>query len=163
MRKSVNRLLNFFGFQDMVVNVSKDEINGRISSTSYEIEPLKDHKAFEERSRRTWRMRFSHNHLRITRMIRCLRVLGDEDVARESVAALRKNDPTRRVSERTQMYWDRALTRDIHLPPDEDDENAEGTAWLKDPVTQKQFPNTPTAIPGMEERTVAPLDATITR
>ena len=134
MRRSVNRMLNFFGFQDMEVIASTDEINGRTSSTSYDIRPQEDPQVFRQRSRRTWCMRFNHNHLRITRMIRCLRVLGDDGVARALLTALRRNDPDRHVSERTQMFWDRALTRELHLPPDENDEDAEGTAWLKEPV-----------------------------
>jgi hypothetical protein len=30
------------------------------------------------------------------------------------------------------MYWRRAAERDLHLPPDEEDEDAEGIAWLRE-------------------------------
>jgi hypothetical protein len=30
------------------------------------------------------------------------------------------------------MYWRRAAERDLYLPPDEEGEDAEGIAWLRE-------------------------------
>jgi hypothetical protein len=82
---------------------------------------------------RNWVTRFDHNHLRMTRILRSLRVLGLGDEA----AALHRflstdEEVTDTVSPRSQMYWRRAAERNLHLPPDEEDEDAEGIAWLRE-------------------------------
>jgi hypothetical protein len=82
---------------------------------------------------RNWVTRFDHNHLRMTRILRSLRVLGLEGEA----AALHKflstdEKVTSSVSPRSQMYWRRAAERDLYLPPDEEGEDAEGIAWLRE-------------------------------
>ncbi|KAH7346721.1 opioid growth factor receptor conserved region-domain-containing protein [Rhexocercosporidium sp. MPI-PUGE-AT-0058] len=66
-----------------------------------------------------WDVRFDHNHLRITRIIRCLRVLGLESEAQAFYAALQQYH--RRVSSRSQEYWRRAAERTLNLRPDLDD------------------------------------------
>lgn len=79
-----------------------------------------------------WLTRFNHNHLRITRILRSLRVLGLRDQA-EAFHNFLSTDPdaTKIVGSKSQMYWRRAAERPLHLPPDEDDEDAEGVAWLR--------------------------------
>jgi hypothetical protein len=80
-----------------------------------------------------WVTRFDHNHLRMTRILRSLRVLGLESEAAALHNFLSTDEKvTNSVSPRSQMYWRRAAERDLHLPPDEEDEDAEGIAWLRE-------------------------------
>nr|OQO19574.1 hypothetical protein B0A51_15091 [Rachicladosporium sp. CCFEE 5018] len=80
-----------------------------------------------------WLSRFNHNHLRITRIIRSLRVLGCGDEAAAFWRFLLESDDVKKaVSARSLMYWKRAAERELHLPPDEDDDEAEGVKWLRD-------------------------------
>ena len=82
---------------------------------------------------RNWVTRFDHNHLRMTRILRSLRVLGLGDEAAALHGFLSTDgEVTDTVSPRSQMYWRRAAERDLHLPPDEEDEDAEGIAWLRE-------------------------------
>jgi len=81
---------------------------------------------------RNWVTRYDHNHLRISRILRSLRVLGLPDQAKAFHTFLSTDlDVVRVVSSKSQMYWRRAAERPLHLPPDEDDEDAEGVAWLR--------------------------------
>lgn len=86
---------------------------------------------FERLASQTWLTRMDHNHLRITRIIRCLRILYLEEVAEAFFDALKANSGNR-VSPRSVMYWQRAATRPLHLPPSEDDEGADGISWLRE-------------------------------
>lgn len=63
-----------------------------------------------------WDTRFDHNHLRITRIIRCLRVLGFEDEAKAFHKTLEAT--TTRVSSRSREFWRRAAERALNLRPD---------------------------------------------
>lgn len=82
---------------------------------------------------RNWVTRFDHNHLRMTRILRSLRVLGLGDEAAALHGFLSTDEEvTGTVSPRSQMYWRRAAERDLRLPPDEEDEDAEGIAWLRE-------------------------------
>ncbi|KAK0103597.1 hypothetical protein ONS95_005609 [Cadophora gregata] len=71
-----------------------------------------------------WDVRFDHNHLRITRIIRCLRVLGLEDEAQAFYDALEQN--ALRVSARSREYWRRAARRTLNLRPDLEDRQIDG-------------------------------------
>ncbi|PBP18237.1 hypothetical protein BUE80_DR011053 [Diplocarpon rosae] len=70
-----------------------------------------------------WDVRFDHNHLRITRIIRCLRVLGLEDEAQAFRAAL--EEATVKASSRSREYWRRAAERALNLRPDLEDRDIE--------------------------------------
>lgn len=85
---------------------------------------------FEQRSRLTWRKRFDHNHLRITRMIRCLRILGLKTLAAAFFHALTTSCEDGEVSARTLSFWKRAAERPLHLAP-EDNDDAPGISWLR--------------------------------
>jgi hypothetical protein len=78
---------------------------------------------------RNWAVRFDHNHLRITRILRCLRVLGLQTECDAFFEALKNvyNDPAINISDRTFMYWTRAVTRPLHIAPDDDEID-----WLKE-------------------------------
>ena len=94
LRASLLRMLEFYGFE------MKDGA----------IVPAED---FEERAR-NWLTPANHNHLRLTRMIRSLRVLGleEEGIALwEALDAIYATDAGRNtVSERTYKFWTRAGT-----------------------------------------------------
>ncbi|KAH8728036.1 opioid growth factor receptor conserved region-domain-containing protein [Phaeosphaeriaceae sp. PMI808] len=74
------------------------------------------------RSFRTWAVRFDHNHLRITRILRCLRVLGLQTESDAFFTALKHvyNDPDIIISARSLMYWQRATTLPLYIAPDDD-------------------------------------------
>ncbi|KAF1914525.1 opioid growth factor receptor conserved region-domain-containing protein [Ampelomyces quisqualis] len=77
----------------------------------------------------TWAVRFDHNHLRITRILRCLRILGLQSECDAFFEALKLvyNDPSFNISERTMSYWTRAVTRPLYIAPDDD-----RIEWLKE-------------------------------
>lgn len=89
---------------------------------------------FSRRARASWLTGMDHNHLRLTRIIRSLRVLGLEALGVDLWRALTETDEGRRVSGRTRIFWKRAAVRELYLPPSEGDENAEGVKWLKEEV-----------------------------
>lgn len=80
------------------------------------------------RSFNGWAVRFDHNHLRITRILRCLRILGLQTECDAFYAALKEvyEDPMFKISDRSMQYWTRAVTRPLYIAPD--DERIE---WLK--------------------------------
>ncbi|KAJ4315997.1 hypothetical protein N0V94_005689 [Neodidymelliopsis sp. IMI 364377] len=84
---------------------------------------------------RNWCVRFDHNHLRITRILRCLRVLGLQTECDAFYAALKSvhDDPSISISDRTMMYWTRAVRRPLYLAPD--DEEIE---WLREWEVQEE-------------------------
>ena len=63
-----------------------------------------------------WDVRMDHNHLRITRIIRSLRVLGLEDEAHAFRAAL--EEYTTNTGNRSREFWRRAAQRSLNLRPD---------------------------------------------
>lgn len=67
---------------------------------------------------------------------RSLRILGLEPLALAFRKALTKHDTGYAVGKRSLTYWDRAAFRPLHLPPDEENENATGVAWLRDVVPE---------------------------
>jgi len=86
---------------------------------------------------RNWLHRFDHNHLRITRIIRSLRILGLEDEARAFYDALLLVCGGEEVSKKSLLYWERAVTRPLNIAPEVDDElvpdnEAIGKAFLRE-------------------------------
>ncbi|PBP19132.1 hypothetical protein BUE80_DR010063 [Diplocarpon rosae] len=71
-----------------------------------------------------WDVRFDHNHLRITRIIRCLRILGLEHEAQAFRAAL--EEATMKASSRSREYWRRVAERALNLRPDLEEREIEG-------------------------------------
>ncbi|CZT04255.1 uncharacterized protein RCO7_10674 [Rhynchosporium graminicola] len=74
--------------------------------------------------RKHWDVSFDHNHLRITRIIRCLRVLGLEHEAQSFYDALESS--AQRISSRSHEYWRRASSRTLNLRPDLEDDDIDG-------------------------------------
>jgi Opioid growth factor receptor (OGFr) conserved region len=52
---------------------------------------------------------FNHNHLRITRILRSLTLLGLQDLARLFLTALKASDRGRMLPQRSIEYWDEAV------------------------------------------------------
>ncbi|KZM20299.1 receptor [Ascochyta rabiei] len=77
---------------------------------------------------RNWCGRFNHNHLRITRILRCLRVLGLQAECDAFFAALKRvyNDSAVSIGARTMEFWTRAVQRPLYIAPDDDE-----IEWLK--------------------------------
>lgn len=78
---------------------------------------------------RNWVVRFDHNHLRITRILRCLRILGLQVECQAFFAALKEvfQDSNYNISDRSMSYWTRAVQRPLWIAPDD-----ERIAWLKE-------------------------------
>ena len=74
---------------------------------------------------------FNHNHLRITRIIRSLKVLGCEEGAGEMWEGLKRVNGREggRVPGRSFEFWRRAAERDIWIAPDEEERSGVG-GWL---------------------------------
>jgi hypothetical protein len=70
-----------------------------------------------------------HNHLRITRILRCLRVLGLQAECDAFFAALCGvyADPEIRIAKTSLEYWTRAVEAPLHVAPD-----GEKVGWLKE-------------------------------
>ncbi|KAF2011022.1 hypothetical protein BU24DRAFT_427223 [Aaosphaeria arxii CBS 175.79] len=75
-----------------------------------------------------WAHPMDHNHLRITRILRCLRVLGLEDECNAFYKALVDvyQDPRIKIFPRSMNYWTRANAQPLHIAPD-----GEESDWLK--------------------------------
>ena len=118
LRGALERMLSFYGLQFSDDETGKEVV---IRGPNFGI------------NSRNWVTRFDHNHLRMTRILRSLRVLGLGDEAAALHGFLSSDEEvTETVSPRSQMYWRRAAERDLHLPPDEEDEDAEGIEWLRE-------------------------------
>ena len=67
-----------------------------------------------------WAIDFDHNHLRITRILRCLRVLGLQTEYTAFFTALERtyNDPKISISDKSMGFWRLAVTNPLHLAPD---------------------------------------------
>lgn len=67
-----------------------------------------------------WAGLFDHNHLRLTRILRCLRVLGLQKECQAFFKALEHafHDPETRISEKSMGFWRLAVTRPLQWAPD---------------------------------------------
>jgi len=120
MRKAFERMLWFYGFQ-----LSTEGPSGKLK--------VMRGGNFRENFN-NWNTRFDHNHLRITRIIRCLRVLGLEAEAQAFRSALEES--TTNVSPRSREFWRRAAERVLNLRPDmegvDDKDTAIGPTFLRE-------------------------------
>ena len=133
LRRSFERMLSFYGF--MVSNKSEAESKPGETSESASFppgahtnisasKPLPYHivRAPDHRKKfANWAIRFDHNHLRITRILRCLRVLGLQTECTAFFDALERTfeDPQISISDRSMGYWRLAVTRPLYLAPDD--------------------------------------------
>lgn len=133
LRRSFERMLGFYGF--MVSNKSEAELKQGDSPESASFPPgahtnisaanplpYSVVRASDYRKKfANWAIRFDHNHLRITRILRCLRVLGLQTEHTAFFDALERTyeDPQISISDRSMGYWRLAVTRPLHLAPDD--------------------------------------------
>ena len=84
---------------------------------------------FEKIASRSWLTNFDHNHLRITRIIRSLRVLGLENVGTTFFEALEEHAGNT-INARSRSVWKKAAERPLNQRPDSD--SPVGVKWLYD-------------------------------
>ncbi|KAK4691809.1 homocitrate synthase, partial [Lecanoromycetidae sp. Uapishka_2] len=84
-----------------------------------------------DKASRNWVKGFNHNHLRITRIIRSLRVLGLETDAVSFFQALAKVcEDSGKISGRSLTFWTRAAKRPLYLAPEDEEDNGNGVDFL---------------------------------
>ena len=79
-----------------------------------------------EDMRRNWVKLFNHNHLRITRILRSLRVLGLEAEAKnffEALVGVFHGRERGKIGERSMVFWTRAVERPLFIAPEVEDED----------------------------------------
>lgn len=119
VRHSFERMLNFYGFE---YDTSDTEDDGEV------IVPAPHFR----RAASNWVMRFNHNHLRITRILRSLRVLGLEEEAEQFFQALGRlyRGGNSGISQKSMMFWERAAKRPLFLAPEDEEDVGEGKDFL---------------------------------
>lgn len=110
---------------------SSDEGGDTPSGVKYHGPLMGEGMNFTRRASATWLKNGDHNHLRLTRIIRSLRVLGLEVLALALYEQLTVGSKRDKVGRRSKMFWKRAATRELWLPPSEDDKDADGVTWLR--------------------------------
>ncbi|OAL56373.1 hypothetical protein IQ07DRAFT_5527 [Pyrenochaeta sp. DS3sAY3a] len=143
LKRSFMRMLHFYGFE--IVGAAENEDSAQESLEQPESEDqdasIKDPTTSTDvvlsivrapdwqKPFRNWAIRFDHNHLRMTRIIRSLRVLGLEAEASAFFKALEEvyNDPDININLRSMTYWRNAMGRPLHTAPD-----GEQSEWLWD-------------------------------
>ncbi|MCJ1323895.1 hypothetical protein MMC10_000556 [Thelotrema lepadinum] len=115
LRKAFKRMLAFYGFDYIKVStmLPGDPQHAAIKSNNHQMR-------FQN-----WVRRFDHNHLRITRIIRCLRLLGLEEEAGTFFSALyqlsRSQDYVGKISQKSLNFWQKAAMRKLWNPPEKDE------------------------------------------
>lgn len=127
------RMLQFWGFEMMMMTpAAAGNNNNEEEEEAGDVEvkvvrgPLFGAKA------RNWVMAVNHNHLRMTRLIRCLRVLGLGKEARAFHGALREVALRSggRIGARSLGFWDRAARRPLWIAPEEGERGGEKRGFL---------------------------------
>ena len=124
LRQSFRRILAFYGLEQRTNATG----SGRIGDEVLEIVKAPN---FDKASR-SWVTLFNHNHLRITRVIRCLRVLGLEQEAEAFFHALESVHQScgGKINERSLEFWTRAARRPLWLAPEVNDLGNPGKGFL---------------------------------
>ena len=115
LKQSFDRMLAFYGFE---YNVSHEEVY--VSRTP----------RFDEAAR-NWVKRVNHNHLRITRILRSVRILGLEMEAEALWRALDELcDEKELISKKSRTFWTRAAKRPLYLAPEDEEDEGQGADFL---------------------------------
>lgn len=123
-----NRMLSFYGLEWQKVQDTDDSADQNPNTDVTHI--ITQGEKWDTAAPR-WVVHRNHNHLRITRIIRSLRVLGCKEQAFALHVFLEEDDDVLgNVSQQSRDFWTRASNNKIWLPPHELDQNAVGTAWL---------------------------------
>ena len=128
LRESLVCMLRFYGL----------ELQVSVESGSREVTVIRGNN-FMERAPR-WVVRFNHNHQRMTRIIRSLRILGLEDEAVAFYSTLERIfRQNKDVISRTSLdYWTRAVERPLYWPPEDDIYNGKGKEFLLQLYREKE-------------------------
>ena len=113
LRASLQRMLHFYGFQfasETGSSVGDSQESQVLNGSNY------------PEASRNWVRKFNHNHLRITRILRSLRVLGLEKEAREFFKALERVYEGGKIGQKSMMFWTRAIERPLYLAPEDEDD-----------------------------------------
>lgn len=111
MHRALTRMLAFYGFD---IAWDQQDAAAGTWAVSVTAKAGAENDCFPR-----WVRRMDHNHLRISRILRSLRVLGLEDEARAFFAALvRIFDTYRRIGDDSMKFWRRAVERPLHIAPD---------------------------------------------
>jgi hypothetical protein len=140
VRQAFKRMLTFYGLEYSKVQDTDDsrDYNPDTNST-HAITDGPNWEAAKDR----WVVHKNHNHLRITRIIRSLRLLGCKEQAQALYSFLEVDEEVIAVvSRQSQGFWARAASADLWLPPNELDPTAVGTAWLN-PTINGRDPGAP--------------------
>ncbi|KAI4096825.1 MAG: hypothetical protein L6R37_006901 [Teloschistes peruensis] len=121
LRRSLACMARFYGF-DYVVRGGDGIAEVMIT---FEPQPQPD---FEAATRNWLTTPFSHNHLRITRIIRCCRLLGLEAEAEAFHDAITKAAQHPQFA-RSRMYWRRAAERPLYLAPEDEEDEEDEEKW----------------------------------
>ena len=134
LRRAFERMLAFYGFKlvglDSSLFLTEDQ---QQQAGAWKVRRSDDYAArFPE-----WVRPFDHNHMRITRIIRCLRLLGLEAEALAFYEALEgltiSSDQYGKIGKKSFRFWRRAATRQLwNAPEDEDGIVGEGCEFLVD-------------------------------
>ncbi|CAI9630357.1 unnamed protein product [Alternaria burnsii] len=156
LRRSFERMLSFYGFKESSkseeeLQKEKDsapEADKSVASTSSfpqgahtnisvsKLLPYHIVRTPNFRKKFTnWAVQFDHNHLRITRILRSLRVLGLQKEYKAFFAALERayNDPMISISAKSMSFWRLAVESPLHLAPD-----GQKCKWLTDWEKQQE-------------------------
>lgn len=128
LRFSLVRILSFYGFELIPDSLKPvNDKDGEVRTWR-----VQQSQTFHLASKR-WVTTFDHNHLRITRIIRCCRVLGLEEEAQAFHTALVEVSEQKRgfISAKSLMFWRRAAERPLWMAPEDDDEDEEEKGWGK--------------------------------
>ncbi|KAI7474290.1 hypothetical protein KC357_g5291 [Hortaea werneckii] len=121
LQKAFGRMCRFYGFVLHEGQTPESDLRrqGTIAKASN----------FDERAPDSWLTTVDHNHLRITRIIRCMRILGLQTPARRFLIALLKSDTHQTCSQNSVTFWCRAALWDLSKPPSYPRENV--VKWLE--------------------------------
>ena len=112
--KSLKRMLSFYGFEIC-------------TALGVKVIPAPN---FQSASK-NWVKKFNHNHLRITRILRSLRVLGLELEAVSFLQALELvYDEGGGIGRKSVMFWKRAVERPLWMKPEDENGEGEEGGWL---------------------------------
>ena len=126
---SLTRMLHFYGFEPSSSSSQRQQA-GEPNPNLNLVEIVRG--ANYDRASRNWVKRFDHNHLRMTRIIRSLRVLGLETHARCLFRALVSVYDHGRsgISARSVIFWTRAAERPLYLAPEDERDQGQGKVFL---------------------------------
>lgn len=142
LTKSLTRMLHFYGFEASRSQAGDSNVD-IVRGDNF------------KRASKNWVKRFNHNHLRITRIIRCLRVLGLEEHAAGFFRVLRSvyNDGRSGIGGKSMMFWTRAAERPLHLAPEEEEDEGQGKDFLYEYEASRQAEaNSQAAAPNGKEK-----------